>query len=91
MPVTIALAPLDERPVNTRYPQMLGAIAGADVLLPPEAVRGLQREPANTAVVGAWLREVAPRADGVIASAEYLLYGNLINSRISGESAGHAQ
>ena len=40
-PLTIALVPLDERPVNTRYPQMLGAIGGANVLLPPPEIRGL--------------------------------------------------
>ena len=86
----IALAPLDERPVNTRYPQMLGAIAGADVRLPPVAIRGLGRVPADVNAVGAWLREAAAGADAVVASAEYVLYGNLINARISGESAADA-
>lgn len=85
--ITIALLPLDERPVNTRYPQMLGAIAGAEVRLPPQAIRGRQRDPADAEAVAAWLREAAAQADAVVASAEFLLYGNLINSRISDESA----
>lgn len=90
--LTIALAPLDERPVNTKYPQMLGAIAGARVLLPPPEIRGLQRMPADTAAVGAWLREAAASgaADAVVASTEYLAYGNLINARISNDSAADA-
>ncbi len=88
--VTIALAPLDERPVNTRYPQMLGEIAGATVLLPSVDVRGLQRVPAHVPAVGEWLEAVSPQADAVIASTEYVAYGNLINSRISNESAADA-
>ncbi len=79
--LTVALAPLDERPVNTRYPQMIGAIAGADVLLPPPSVGGRQRAPADTAKVADWLRSVA--SDAVIASAEYIVHGNLINARIN--------
>ena len=85
--MNIALLPLDERPVNTRYPQMLGAIGGANVLLPPKEVRGSGRTPADLAAVQSWLRAAGQTANGVVASAEYLLYGNLINARISGESA----
>ena len=62
MTFTLALVPLDERPVNTRYPQMLGAIGGADVLLPPPAIRGRQRDPADLPAVAAWLREAAWRS-----------------------------
>ena len=84
--LTLALAPLDERPVNTRYPRMIGAIAGATILLPPEPIRGRQRDSADTAAVGNWLRAAAKDADGVIASVEFVGYGNLIQSRISGDS-----
>jgi hypothetical protein len=82
--LTIALLPLDERPVNTRYPEMLGAIAGVEVALPPVATRGEHKHGADVAAVSAWLTQT--EADAVIASAEYLLYGNLIQSRISGDS-----
>ncbi|MBC7807145.1 MAG: DUF4127 family protein [Akkermansiaceae bacterium] len=82
--LTIALLPLDERPVNTRYPEMLGAIAGVNVELPPVAVRGEHKRGADVAAVSAWLAE--SNADAVIASAEYLLFGNLIQSRISADS-----
>lgn len=85
--LTLALVPLDERPVNTRYPQMLGAIGGADVLLPPDEIRGRQRVPADVEAVAAWLREVAPRAAAALVSCDYLAYGNLINARISQDSA----
>ena len=85
--MTLALAPLDERPVNTRYPQMLGAIGGAEVLLPPPPMRGLQRVPADVDAVSAWLRETAKTADAAIVSCEYLGFGNLIASRITNNSA----
>ena len=76
--------PLDERPVNTRYPEMLAQIAGVEVVLPPVEIRGSHKTGADTEAVSAWLR--ATDADAVIASAEYLLFGNLIQSRVSGES-----
>ncbi len=85
--LTIALVPLDERPVNTRCPQMLGAIGGADIRLPPEAMRGWLRRPADVEFVGNWLREAAKSANAVIVSCEFLGCGNLIASRISHDSA----
>jgi len=89
-PLTIALVPLDERPVNTRYPQMLGAIGGANVLLPPPEIRGAGRVPADVNAVAAWLQGVAATADAAIVSCDYLGFGNLINARISQDSAARA-
>jgi hypothetical protein len=78
--------------VNTRYPQVLGAIAGADVLLPPNEIQGLKRVPSDTEAVSKWLRETVAsgKAEGVIASTDYLANGNLINARIGGKSASEA-
>lgn len=93
MPETLlmlALVPLDERPVNTRYPQMLGAIGGADVRLPPPEIRGRQRVPCDLAAVAAWLRETAPECAAALVSCDYLAFGNLINARISDDSAADA-
>ena len=86
-PLTIALIPLDERPVNTRYPQMLGTIGGAEVLLPPEEMRGLQRTPADLNAVAVWLSEVGANADAAIVSCDYFGFGNLINARTSNDNA----
>ncbi len=85
--LTIALVPLDERPVNTRYPQMLGAIGGVTVLLPPQEIRGLQRIPSDLIALDDWLHDAAQRADAAAVSCDYLGYGNLINGRISQDSA----
>lgn len=86
-PLTIALVPLDERPVNTHYPQMLGAISGVNVLLPPLEILGLQRQPADQEAVAQWLNEAALTADAAIVSVDFYGFGNLINARVSQDSA----
>lgn len=83
----LILIPLDERPVNTRYPEMLAAIGGADLRLPPVDIRGLQRVPADIDALIHWFRQSSMDADVCVASCEYLGYGNLINARISDDTA----
>jgi len=90
MSLTLALVPLDERPVNTRYPQMLGAIGGAQVILPPAAIRGHRRTPADLPALDTWLWEATQQAQSVIISCDYFAFGNLINARISHGSAARA-
>lgn len=86
--LTLILVPLDERPVNTRYPQMLGAIGGATVLLPEPAIGGKGRIPSDRDAVASWLR--ATPADSALVSTDFLAFGNLINARISQDSAADA-
>jgi hypothetical protein len=83
----IALIPLDERPVNTRYPAMIAAIGGASVALPPPELLSQHRRPADGAALGAWLEETMPGCDALIVACETLGYGGLIASRISTEPA----
>ncbi len=90
MILTLALVPLDERPVNTRYPQMLGALGGARVLLPPPDIRGRQRESADLPAVARWLQDAARQAQAALVSTDFLGYGNLISARITGDSAAAA-
>ena len=85
--ITIGLLPLDERPVNTRYPAMIAAIAGAALRLPPRSILSAQRHAADCAALGAWLEASAPQLDGLIVSLEMLGYGGLIASRIGDEPA----
>lgn len=81
----LLLVPLDERPVNTRYPQMLAKIAGADLVLPPVDIRGDLKKPADLHALWAWLRETAPKVDTAVISTDMAGYGNLISSRITSE------
>lgn len=82
----IGLLPLDERPVNTRYPLMVGAIAGIDVALPSPALLSRLRQPADCAALADWLRESANDWDALIVSLEMLAYGGLLPSRITDDS-----
>lgn len=82
----IGLIPLDERPVNTRYPRLLGEIAGTEVLLPPDNILSAYRLPANCDALIDWLNIHAPDCNVLIAGCETLGYGGLIPSRTSAES-----
>ncbi len=83
----LLLVPLDERPVNTRYPAMLAAIGGAKLALPPDAIRGQGRRGADLNALQDWLRAEASHCAAALVSADFLAYGNLIQSRISAECA----
>src|SRR5919199_6444104 len=83
----IGLIPLDGRPANTRYPAMIAAIAGAELVLPPTELLSSFRTPSRCDALGAWLRDVASSLDAVIVSFEMLGYGGLISSRITDEAA----
>lgn len=82
----IGLFPLDERPVNTRYPAMIAQIAGVELYLPPHNALSRYRTPADPAKLIAWIEETAPQLDVLIVSFEMLGYGSLIASRISHET-----
>lgn len=40
----IGLVPLDERPANVRYPAMIAAIFGVDLVVPPAEAIGATRD-----------------------------------------------
>ena len=81
----IGLIPLDERPVNTRYPEMIAQIGGATLHLPPREILSVYRQPARCDDLLGWLEETAPRLDALIVSFQTLGYGGLIASRTSQE------
>lgn len=81
----IALIPLDERPVNTRYPKMIAAIGGVDLLLPSAEMLSARRRP-GSAQLGHWLLDHARQLDAVVVSCEMLGYGGLMASRITNDT-----
>jgi hypothetical protein len=81
----IGLIPLDERPVNTRYPAMVASIAGVDLCLPPFEALSARRAPAPVERLGEWLRDAAGGLDALVVSCEMLAHGGLVASRITGE------
>ena len=84
----IGYIPLDERPVNTRYPKMVAEIANAELLLPPSEILSDFRTSAQSGALVEWLNRYGTECDVIVASCETLGYGSLIQSRISHEAAG---
>ncbi len=84
---TVAVLPVDDRPVNYDYPRYLGRAAGLKIVLPPRGWLGNPwRSSRHDELVG-WLEEQARVADAVIVSIDTLGYGGLIPSRTSAETA----
>jgi hypothetical protein len=86
--VKVCLLPLDERPATLRYPVLLGAIAGIEVVTPPADLLGSRRRAMDTRALGAWLVRAAKGCDAAIVSCEALAHGGLVPSRISHETVG---
>lgn len=80
---TIAVLPLDDRPVTYDLPAQIGAIGGATVLLPPRELLGNLVRSADRQALGEWLLEVGPKADALVVAIDTLAYGGLIPSRRS--------
>lgn len=88
---SIALVPLDDRPVTRQLPIMLGAIAGIPVLTPPRALLGRYLTPGDPDAIVRWLRSDATRDAGAfVLSTDMLAYGGLVASRIPGIPASLA-
>lgn len=85
--LTFVVVPLDDRPVTAQLPRLLGAIAGARVAEPPQALLGNYLTPGDPEAILRWLRTDAPRdARAYVVSTDMIAYGGLIASRIPGTS-----
>jgi hypothetical protein len=81
----IAFLPLDDRPVTRDAFLALAGIAGCDVATPARAMLGYRREPAGVEALWEWVDTQGAEADLLIGSAELLIYGGLVSSRIGTE------
>jgi len=84
----VCLIPLDERPATLRYPVLLGAIAGIEVITPPPELLGAQKCPMDVRRLPDWMASEIRRCEVLIVSCEALAHGGLIPSRISQDSLG---
>ncbi len=82
----IAFLPLDGRPITRDAFLALAAIAGWDTVTPPRQLLGLLKTPADVEALWAWVTGPGAGADLLLASAELLIYGGLVPSRIGHES-----
>lgn len=79
---TTLLLPLDSRPVCTSLPTELGKLSGTRVILPPIGFLDNYQKPADRQKLYLWLSDNLPAADNAIISADLLIHGGLINSRL---------
>ncbi|SDC42318.1 Protein of unknown function [Pelagirhabdus alkalitolerans] len=77
-----AYVPIDERPCNTRLiDQLVATNDQLDILTVEKSMLGYKKKRANTQKIWDWLFQIE-QVDGMVLSAEMLLYGGLIPSRI---------
>lgn len=77
------MLPMDDRPATGQFTQMIGRIAGIDVVLPPQELLGHFTQPGNTNALLKWLKEnTNAETDALLVSTDMLAYGGLIASRV---------
>jgi hypothetical protein len=75
--------PLDDRPATRETVLDLLPLTGAVWMTPPRDLLGHRRRPADVESLWRWVEREAPSADALIASAEVLMHGGLVASRLS--------
>ncbi len=85
LPKKVVLVPLDDRPVSTQLPQMLGNIGGVEVAIPPRELLGRFDRPGSPEGIMDWLSGPGGvrDSDAVIVSLDMVTCGGLIASRSS--------
>ncbi|MVO99894.1 DUF4127 family protein [Paenibacillus lutrae] len=78
----IAFVPLDERPCNLEFPRQLAAMTDLEMSVPPVAILGRKKSPADTAALQDWLLHEGEQADHAIVSLDMLVYGGIVPSRL---------
>ncbi|MDQ6929959.1 MAG: DUF4127 family protein, partial [Candidatus Eremiobacteraeota bacterium] len=88
----IAFVPLDDRPVTTQLPQLLGRIAGVRVQVPPAQLLGHYLQPGRPQNIIEWLNQGDRRHAGeYVISSDMLAYGGLVASRVPGVTYADAR
>lgn len=77
----IVLVPLDERPCNSRFPAMMPK-GEYTLCMPPRSLLGNKKQPADTNLLKDWLMGEISDADYLVVSADMMLYGGIVPSRL---------
>ena len=81
--------PLDERPCNVLYPQMIAELQGdVNLVVPPLELLGNKKQAAAIDRLWDWLTDNILNCQMALLSIEMLVYGGLLPSRIHQDSAG---
>lgn len=79
----IILLPLDSRPACTAMVTRLAQIGNVDIILPDANLLDHYHTPADRPALRHWLQEKVKTTDTLILSADMLLHGSLLQSRMS--------
>ncbi len=84
----VILVPIDNRPVTYLLPQLVGAVAGIEMLAPPRQLMGSLQAPSDLNRLNQWLMQLLPevKPSALFVCLDSLLYGGLIPSRRSADS-----
>ena len=77
----VLLVPLDSRPPCNQLVQKLAAIAGIEIIVPPNRHLDNYKSPANREAIRQWTYNQLARTESAIVSSDLLMYGGLIASR----------
>jgi hypothetical protein len=76
------LVPLDERPCNYLFPQYVARLGGAELTVPPRALMGRKKQPADVAALADWVEAGLEGADALLLCLDTLGLGGLVPSRL---------
>ncbi|WP_455652502.1 DUF4127 family protein [Phascolarctobacterium sp.] len=79
---SLLLVPLDSRPPCTAMVRKLGALASINVITPPQELLDNYNTPADKEKLFQWLQEELPQQQAAILSADLLVHGSLLASRV---------
>ncbi|WP_231036240.1 DUF4127 family protein [Pectinatus sottacetonis] len=79
----VVLIPLDGRPPCRKFVIDAGRLADIKIETPPQQIMDYYTKAGNTKALCDWLKENASFSNGIIVSADQLLYGGLLASRRS--------
>ncbi|MGL4864476.1 DUF4127 family protein [Cetobacterium sp.] len=79
----IIYIPLDERPCNYLFPNMIGEMSSQiNIITPPKDILSKKKNPADIDKLWEWVFKNAQSSEYAILSLEMLLYGGLLPSRL---------
>jgi hypothetical protein len=85
--LNIILVPLDSRPPCTQFVEQLAQLARIKLTLPPPELLDNYNTPAQKQTLRNWLYEASKNADAAVISADMLIHGSLLASRLSSGTA----
>ena len=78
----ILLIPLDERPCNYDFPQMLARDTDYEVITPPRDILGKKKQRGDVDAIWSWLAGNANDCGDAIISIDTLLFSGIVPSRL---------